>query len=146
MQLPARFSIYHKSLLQVIISTILLGSCVQSNGVDIEAATVKQNNIVAGYGEKTFSERYNLNIALPMPEAKFLALLDRLKLHYEVYGERGTDSGLPSPRQSTKFDLSKAEKCYEIYGGVDHGEGYRAFVDKDHQVIYIENAFSYTGP
>lgn len=92
---------------------------------------MKQTDIVAGYGEKSFPEKYYVKLTLPMPEADFLALLNRLKLHYGICGERGTGAGLPPPRQQTTVDLSHAEKCYEIDGDRDPvkriGEAWRAF-------------------
>lgn len=145
MQSLKRLSGFQKNLIQGAICIALLASCMRGDGAET-ATSMRQDDIVAGYGEKTFTEKYHLDITLPMPEAEFLVILDRLKLHYEVYGERGTDSKMPLPRHATEKDLSKAIKCYEIYGQVDHDEGYRAFVDGRHQVIYIESAFSYTGP
>jgi len=124
-------------------------SCEQSSGGDIGARTVKQTDIVAGYGEKTFPEKYHLKLSLPMPEAEFIALLEHLKLHYGVCGERGTDSALPPLRQQNTIDVSRFQKCYEIDGDRDTarriGEAWRAFTDRNHQVIYIENVFAYTG-
>jgi len=106
--------------------------------------------IVAGPGEKTFAERYHLQIKLPMPEASFLTLLKRLRLNYTVYGERGTTREISPPRLSKAVDLSKMQTLYQVYGGVDQvthtGEMYWAYVDEKHRVVYIENAFAYTGP
>lgn len=111
---------------------------------------VKRTDIVAGYGEKSFSERYHLNLALPLQEEEFLAILKRLKLHYQICGKRGTDVGLPPPRQQTTIDISRAETCYEIDGDRDPvrhtGEAWRAFTDQHHEIFYIENVFAYTGP
>jgi hypothetical protein len=129
---------------------LVFASCDQSDGTKSGVPLMKRTDIIAGYGEKSFPEKYHLRITLPMPEADFIALLDHLKLHYGVCGERGVGAGLPPPRQQSKVDLSKAQKCYEIDGDRDPvrhtGEAWRAFTDKDHRVIYIENVFAYTGP
>ena len=133
-----------------LMSVMIFASCDRTGESSKRIETMKQANIVAGPGEKTFAEKYGLNISLPMSETDFFALLDRLKLRYEKYGERGTDMELPPPWHSETLDLSRIQKSYQIYGNIDRarrvGEMYRAYVDKDHRVVYIENAFSYTGP
>lgn len=105
--------------------------------------------IVAGYGEQSFTQRYKIGLKLPVPESQFLALVRKLGLYYQLCGERGKDVGIPSPRQKTSIDLSHAKKCYEIDGDRDikkhTAESWRAFTDSQDQVIYIENAFVYTG-
>ena len=109
-----------------------------------------RTDIVAGPGEKDFAEKYDLKIVLPMPEAEFIAILARLKLQYDVSGERGTDRGVPPPRQSKFVDPAKMQRVYQIYGDRDMvrrvGEYYWAYVDMNHQVVHIENEFAYTGP
>jgi hypothetical protein len=39
---------------------------------------------------------------------------------------------------------------YQIYGGIDRkhriGRMYWAYADQDGDIVYIENAFAYTGP
>ena len=129
---------------------MLLASCHQSSGSNNGAGTVKPTNIVAGPGEKTFTEKYHLSVALPMPETAFLEILKHLNLQYDVYGERGSAREIPAPSQSTVVDPVKMQKVYQIYGEVDRvkrtGEMYWAYVDMDHRVVYIENRFSYTGP
>jgi hypothetical protein len=111
---------------------------------------MKQTDIVAGPGEASFPERYRVEVRLPMAEAEFVALLRRLNLHYQLCGERGTAIPPPPARQATTVDLTRVSKCYEIDGEVDParhiGKRYRAFLDDSGRVIYLENAFSYTGP
>jgi hypothetical protein len=100
--------------------------------------------MVAGPQEETFGQRYHLSISLPMPEPEFLRLLHRLKLSYELVGERGTTKEIPVPAHSPALDLSKIQRCFQIYG--DPGrirKSYRAYVDRGNRVIYIENTFSY---
>jgi hypothetical protein len=139
-----------RALVLAAVAGLFLMSCDQSNGVNNKAKAVKQTDIIAGDGEKTFPEKYHLKITLPMPEAEFLALLGRLKLHYGVCGERGAVEALPSLRQHSTIDVSRLQKCYEIDGDRDLvrrvGEAWRAFTDRNHQIIYIENTFAYTGP
>ena len=114
------------------------------------AEVVKQTDIVAGYSEPTFPERYHLKLRLPVPEAEFLAIVKRLKLYYSVCGERGTSDPLPSLRQRSGINVAKLQKCFEIIGDRDPlqhiGQSWRAFADRHHQIVYIENAFAYTGP
>jgi hypothetical protein len=105
-------------------------------------------DIVAGPGEKSFAERYNLKLTLPIPETNLLAILERLHLSYELYGGRGTARAIPPVLHSRGIDTSRFERCYQIYGGVDNvrhiGEAYLAYVDHNGEVLYIENHFSYT--
>jgi hypothetical protein len=108
---------------------------------------MNQVNIVAGPGEKTFEENYGVRVVLPMPENQFLALLDRLKLRYEIMGDRSSKIEISAPQHSHAIDLSRIQRDYQIYGRVDRvhkvAEGYRAYVDKKEQVVYIENMFAY---
>lgn len=131
-----------------VLPLFLMISC-ENRPIDNEVIVQNSGRIAAGYGEKSFVDRYGIKISLPMPEADFLTLVKQLKLHYEPCGGEGNQS-IPSPRQATKIDLKEAVRCYEIDGDVDLtrrvGARYRAFVDASGRVIYIENAFSYTGP
>lgn len=111
---------------------------------------MERSGIVAGPGEKTFEEYYGVKVPLPMPEAEFLALLDRLKLPYELNGERGTQMIIPSPKHSKTVDASQMQKSYQIYGEIDplHRSRamFRAYVDEAGRVVYLENMFGYEGP
>jgi hypothetical protein len=107
----------------------------------------QQSNIVSGPREETFTERYRVSLSLPMSEQAFLKLLRRLKLSYEVVGERNTATEILIPLHSRSLDLSKIKRSYQIYGDVGRvGKKYRAYVDRDNRVVYIENAFSYPIP
>ena len=99
---------------------------------------MKRSGIVAGTREKTFDENYKVKVRLPMPEKQFIALLKHLKLSYELFGE------VPTPLHSRSLDVSKVRRCYHVYG--DARKKYRAYVDRDNRVIYIENAFTYPIP
>ena len=128
---------------------VVLVSCRASYSNNIGVPDENQVNIVAGPGELSFSERYRLEITLPLPEREFIALLRRLQLPYEVCGDLASNLPLPQPMHRSRASLSIATKCYHIYGPVDTvrhvGERYRAFVDDAGNVIYIENVFTYTG-
>jgi hypothetical protein len=100
---------------------------------------MEQSGIVAGPGERTLEENYGLKISLPMPEKQFLALLDRLKLRYDIENER--PGIIPVPFHCHAIDLSRIQKAYRIYGKQFDsvrvlGEVYRAYVDKDGNVAY----------
>jgi hypothetical protein len=98
------------SVLLTAAGEMFLASCDQISKFNNGTRTAKQTDIVAPPSEKSFPEKYHLNIALPMRETEFLVL----------YGDR-------DPVRHT-------------------GEAWRAFTDKNHPVIYIENRFAYTGP
>lgn len=139
-----------KGLLCAVAVGILLISCQQSNEESNGVSIVKPANIVGGPGEKTFAEKYDLTVTLPTPESSFLEILKRLNLQYEVYGKRGSAGMIPTPRKPALVDIDNIQKVYQIYGEVNRekgtGEMYWAYVDMEHQVVYIENRFSYTGP
>jgi hypothetical protein len=111
-----------------------------------------KSGIVAGPEEGTFEENQGVKLHLPMPEDQFVALLKRLKLEYEVVGERGTQMIIPTPWHSDKLDISPMQRAYQIYGQpgrlnprLPGQEMYRAYVDKSGRVVYIENMFGYDG-
>ncbi len=130
-------------------AAIFLTASCHSKPIGNEVVVNNADRIAAGHDEKSFVDRYGVKVNLPMQETDFLALVKKLKLHHEPCGGAGNQS-IPPSRHATKVDLSKAVRCHEIDGDVDMarrvGERYRAFVDASGNVIYIENAFSYTGP
>jgi len=136
------------TVLAASMALVLFSSCTAAS-VDSGKRPMEDSNIVAGPGEKTFNERYGLRLALPMDEKAFLGTLDRLKLRYELYGQRGSEREMPKPRRSA-IDMSRIIKCYQIYGDLDVKRGvgavYRSYVDEKNRVVYIENTFDYTGP
>jgi hypothetical protein len=131
----------------------LLGMvCIFSDGryVALGAKAHNRHNISAGFGEKSFSEEYRLNLKLPMAEADFLLTLRRLNLRYDICGDRNKRIEIPPPRHDSGIDLHDAIKCYQIYGSRGSVERvakvWRAFANKKSQVFYIENVFAYVGP
>ena len=113
-------------------------------------AAMEKSGVVAGPLEKTFEENHNVRLGLPLSEDRFLKILEELHLPYELDGQRGTNMIIPSPWHSKKLDMSKIQKAYHIYGKMNHNqrsrEMYRAFVDEQGRVVYLENVFAYTGP
>lgn len=124
-------------------AALFLAGCDQRGGGNERVATVKQTDIVAPPGEPSFPQKYHLKLRLPMPESEFVALVDRLKLYRQTCGEHGTNDALPTLRQQSTIDVTRFQKCYDIIGDRDLarriGEGWRAFTDRNHRVIYIEN-------
>ena len=111
-----------------------------------------RSGIVAGPEEGTFEENQGVKLHLPMPEDQFVALLKRLTLKYEVVGERGTQMIIPIPWHFDRLDISVMQRAYQIYGQrgrlnprLPGQEMYRAYVDKNERVVYIENMFAYNG-
>lgn len=131
----------------LVVPSLLVVGC--GREVGIPAADSGGGSIVAGHGEKSFSERYASNLKLPMPEGDFISLLHALKLPYESCGIKGSGLDVPVALHKNSVDLKNVVKCYVIYGDVSHeekvGKSYRAFVDDKGNVVYIENTFSYTG-
>jgi hypothetical protein len=135
-----------RKLTVVMLMAIAMGACGQPSPTPRQADT----NIVAGPNEQNFAQRYDPTMTLPMAETAFVRKLDQLGLPYELQGQGGTAGDIEQPRLSTSLDLSKVTKVYRIYGAADQGrqvtEAYRAFVDAQGQVVYVENNFQYTGP
>ncbi len=84
-----------------------------------------------------------------MRDAKIYGSPPILTLTYVPCGGRESERSVPKPRHLTAVDLSQAVRCYEVGGDVDGiryiDKRYRAFTDSSNNVIYVENAFSYTG-
>jgi hypothetical protein len=114
---------------------------------------MQKSGIVAGPSEPTFEEKHRIRLHLPMSEAEFLRILDSLKLSYRVFAEQGTDVPIPTPWHSDKLthqiNLDTIQKVYQILGEIDHAqqsrEIYRAYIDKNGQLVYLENTYGYTG-
>ncbi len=136
--------------------TIALTSCDGQNQANRAAeyqkrlALMEQAGVVAGPSEPTFEEKHNVKLHLPLAEEKFLEMLNELNLPYELDGERGTVMIIPTPWHSKKLDISRMQKAYHIFGKINpeqrSREMYRAYVDGTGRVVYVENAYGYTGP
>jgi len=123
-------------------------ACACGGGNQDDAAGIRtQGNVVAGPGEKTFTDKYGLSWSLPIAEADFLLVLNRLNLRYRVDRERGVSAVIPVPRKGTSLDISSIQRIYVIDGGYDPihrvTERYRAYVNRERQIVYIENNFVY---
>jgi hypothetical protein len=115
----------------------------RASNVDVSSAT-----IIGGPGELTFAQRYDVKLRLPIPESDFLKILAKNKLRYSVVTVGDDGNPIPVPRHS-KIRLNNIVRYYQIYGDIDRlrrvGAMYRAYIDSDKTVVYIENVFSYTG-
>lgn len=153
----------HKNLqiFSVAIAPILLGLCACEKPLErsrddgrLAAGYLRtantSPNIVAGPGERSFTEKYDLDLHLPISEQKFLMLLTQLNLKYELYLEARLGMSVPQPRYDRRIDAKSFVRCYQIYGEVDRdkrtAEVYRAFVDVNSMVVYVENNFVYSYP
>ena len=99
--------------------------------------------IAAGPNEKTFSQRYDLPIALPMSRQGFVSLVDGLHLRWR---EEKIDM-IPKPYWTSGLDMSIVSQALIVDAGYDERsrvtERYRVYIDRDDNVVYIENAFVY---
>ena len=117
-------------------------------------AEMEKSRIIAGPSEPTFEEKHGIKLHLPLAETDFLCILDALKLSYNVFAERGTDVPIPKLWHSEGLtippNLDDIQKVYQIIGEVNRGrhsqEVYRAYVDKNGSVVYLENTYSYAPP
>lgn len=135
-------------MMSLVLAGMIVTSCEGSTSTG--ADNMMQSNIVAGPGEQSFSQKYDPQLVLPIPEEDFIKLLKKNGLDFSIAGVTGTERSVPPPRRSNDVDLSSVQKMYQVYGPVDRvrriGEMYRAYVDTSHRVIYVENAYAYTGP
>lgn len=104
----------------------------------------------AGPGEPTFAEAYDPSLRLPMGMAQFQERLKKLGLQYNIVGGPDPASSMPLPSTNSGVDRGDLAQCIQIYGKRNAAErsmqAFRAYVNKQGQVFYIENAFAYTGP
>lgn len=144
-----------KVMFLVVLCTIILAACASSHGAakedtEVEGVGSIKANIVAGHGEPSFTENFGLDISLPIHEDKFRSLLDTRHIGYRLIDSTDGKSILPAPRHRKLIGPENYKKMYEIYGEIDTehriGKRFRAYVNSTGMVIYIENAFSYTGP
>ena len=114
---------------------------------------MEKTGIIAGPSEPTFEEKHGIRLHLPLLEIEFLRILDTLKLNYHVIAERDTNVPIPTPWHSEMLtrplNLDNIQKVYQIAGEIDHAqqsrEKYRAFVDRNGFVVYLENTYAYSG-
>lgn len=138
-----------KALLIFSVLGVLMSCDDQGNKPEQSSSDPSTRNIVAYPGELPFDKQYNIVIKLPMKEVDFIRKLDVLSLKYSIVGDPKKGLANPSPRISDRLSDNDIALVYQIYGGLDKnksvGRTYRAFVNKNDNVIYIENAFEYPG-
>lgn len=143
-------SIYLRCLCSALLASVAAASCSVNDGVSEKMPVKGEVNIVAGYGEPSFTENFGLELALPVDETEFRSLLEAKNIEFRLIDSVTKNEILPLPRHRQGVGHSEFKKMYEIYGGVDAdtrvGKRFRAYVDSSGMVVYIENAFSYTGP
>lgn len=122
-----------------------LGGCGSSQPEAMVTKTMR-----AGPNEPTFAEAYDPSIRLPMGIEEFEALLKKLGLHYSVLSGPNPSSAMPLPSKDSGISRDDLAQCIQIYGKRNDAERsmqiFRAYVNKESQVFYVENAFAYTGP
>lgn len=129
---------------------LLTAAACTAGDIAMEKTSVSEKaDIVAGDAEPTFTEHFSVELHLPVPEAEFRSLLEANGIDFRII-DSNKNEVLPLPRHRKDADSTAFQKMYEIYGGVDAhqriGKRFRAYVDSSGVVVYIENAFSYTGP
>ena len=133
-------------ILSFTLTIILIKASLSLDCENNKSAPTPRYEIVSGKGELPFDRAYGLNILLPLPESKLLTLLDKLKLQYELFAQRGTNTKIPHPiLDPAAVEYESIQKCYKIYGRKPR-EAYLAFVDEKNRVVYIENDFIYPAP
>lgn len=139
-----------KLLCPALLVCLTAASCSANEDLSENAKMNPSANIVAGHGEPSFTENFGLKVDLPMDEAEFRFLLESGKIDFRLIDGSNPNEILPVPRHRQSNDVVKYRKMYEIYGGVGLDgrarKTFRAYVDANSMVVYIENAFSYTGP
>lgn len=121
----------------------------QKRLIDMEKA-----GIIAGPSEPTFEEKHGVRLNLPLPETEFLRILKTLKLEYNLYADRGSSVPIPSLIHGEGLkhppNLAEINRVYQIMGDIDRTrksqEVYRAYVDKNGFVVFLENTYSYAAP
>lgn len=115
---------------------------------------MEKSGIIAGPSEPTFEEKHGVKLNLPLAETEFLRILDTLKLEYRIFVERGTDVPIPIPWHADHLkhppNVDEINKVYQIVGALDKArqsqEVYRAYIDKNGFLVYLENTYWYSPP
>jgi len=104
-------------------------------------------------GERTFEQAYNLRLRLPMPEAAFIALVEKLGLKFggqappSVAVRNREPGGGPDHPLLVNYDMTNISHSYVIYPGVSPIKTiyYLALVNREHLVVYIETQADFAG-
>ncbi|WP_157511054.1 hypothetical protein [Frateuria sp. Soil773] len=109
------------------------------------------NGFFGGDNEDTFNKTYDKGLSLPVSEEWFLDFLKSRGLSYEIYAEKKSGKGfLPTPNIGGAVDLSEIIRVYDVFDPSrltrKVSYHYFAYVDKRHDVVYVENRFQYAGP
>lgn len=109
--------------------------------------SVHGGRIAAGRNEKAFDEEYGLSMHLPMAAAEFSALLERLGLKQDVVWQDSKRGVFPPPALSPDLlNGFRVAAVLVVYGRNQSGKSYRAYLDDNNQVVYIENHYAYPNP
>jgi hypothetical protein len=115
---------------------------------------MEKSGIIAGPSEPTFEEKHGIKLHLPLAETEFLRILDTLKLERRVIAERGSDVPIPSLWHAGTLkhppQLGDVQKVYQVIGEINKArksqEVYRAYIDKNGLLVYLENTYWYSAP
>jgi hypothetical protein len=115
---------------------------------------MEKSGIIAGPSEPTFEEKHGVKLHLPLSEADFLRILETLKLERRVMAERGSNEPIPplwhAETLKHPLKLDDVQRVYQVLGEVDKArksqEVYRAYIDKNGFLVYLENTYWYSPP
>lgn len=117
-------------------------------------------------GCHTFEDHFHIKLKLPMPEDKFLSLIEKLHLDYDGYGpdadgiSHSTHRNIVygAPMVVPNYDMTTTSHFYTIRGAdYDHHGGwwefgmnaehdeYTVLVNHHHVVVYFENDCALSG-
>ncbi|HEV7776193.1 MAG TPA: hypothetical protein VGO76_04955 [Luteibacter sp.] len=127
------------------------GNLLYQKTPDQEAQNLNSSGFRGRGSDKTFDETYGVNQSLPISEDKFIEILKTNKLTYEIYpNEVAGLNFMPEPLLNRNLDISSITKVYDVIDASRSSKRsfihYSAYVNKLHQVVYVENRFEYSGP
>jgi hypothetical protein len=122
--------------------------------------------VFSTHGCHTFEDHFHIKLRLPMPEAQFLSLIEKLHLDYDGYGPDGDgishsthrDIVYGAPMVVPNYDMTDISHFYVIRGAdydyhggwwdfganAEHDE-YNVLVNRHHMVVYFENDCALSG-
>ena len=124
---------------------VFIGACARDEATSSDGVFVSNIAMIGGTNEPTFEEFFDVHLQSPMRESVLIAMLKERGIQYRIIS-----NNLPPSRHRRELDVSKYDRVIEIYGGVSNAppvaQIFRAYIDKQGEVEFIENAFAYAPP
>lgn len=124
---------------------VFVGACANDEMSDSDDILASEVVMVGGANEPTFNDVFDVDVQSPIQESALIAMLEEKGIQY-----RTISGNLPPSRHRRDLDVSRYVRVIEIYGGKSKNPAaaqiFHAYIDKQEEVEFIENAFAYAPP